>query len=868
MDPARWEQVQAIFHRAAELDPAGRAQFLLESCHGDDALRTDVERMLEQDASASLLDLDVTQIAGKLFAGELSSSFRDSSPYRIIRMLGEGGMGVVYLAERTDLGNLVAIKILRDGWLSTERRSRFAAEQRTLAQLNHPSIARLYDASTLPDGTPWFVMEYVDGVPLTEYCRDNDCSLDQRLKLIRAVAEAVQYAHERGVVHRDLKPSNILVKADGSLRLLDFGIAKQLSPGGAATQTQFRPMTPAYASPEQLRGEPVGVLSDVYSLGVVLYELLTGQLPFDVTNKTPSEAGTLIATTDPVNPSALRRQSGLKTANPDLDALCLTAMDREPRRRYPSAAALVRDIDHYLHREPLEARRSFWRSSLTSFTRRYGRAVSVAVAILAVAFTAAALTLAISRKPAVHYRTVAVIPFENLTADHSLDFLSQALSDEIWRTLSNARSISLRPPEETRKYAGANRDPEKAGRELHVSAVASGRYLKTRDQLRITLELTDIENKRQVWSEVFDVPTGNMVAMQAQVAAKTRRAMAPVLGAMEFATESAPAPKNEEAYRLYLQAPAADTWISARQESGRKAIEMLQRSVALDPTYAPAWLVLAADYQYLSWWGNGGQEALDRSREYMQRAIELDPDNITLQAGWLLHRSSPEFAGRPGEMTKAQAYRGMQDLLRRRPDMARLYFLSSWVLRDVGLLDEAARECEESVLIDAQDAGARSCGVVFLLKGDYPRALDYLRMDPESQVSKAMGIDVELRRDNKDEALRAMHEFLPEWAGYGMLQAYLEHRPAREIDALARDLRPSEDPEVNYFSAAHLAYAGQRQAALDMLKRTIDGGYCSFPAAKADPMFSSLRDTPRFAAVEAAGMACQDRFQKERASFH
>ncbi len=181
----------------------------------------------------------------------------------------------------------VAIKVLRDAWLSPARRERFAGEQRILAQLNHPSIARLYDANTLEDGTPWFVMEYVDGAPLTEYCRKNDCTIEERLKLLRLVCEAVQYAHQHALIHRDLKPSNILVKRDGNVRLLDFGIAKQmesLDTGVDQTRTALRFMTPAYAAPEQVRGERAAILTDVYSLGVVLYELLTGQLPFDLSN--------------------------------------------------------------------------------------------------------------------------------------------------------------------------------------------------------------------------------------------------------------------------------------------------------------------------------------------------------------------------------------------------------------------------------------------------------------------------------------------------------------------------------------------------------------------------------------------------------
>src|SRR5271157_3496818 len=176
MDQMRWDRVQALFHRAAELEEAERPAFLAEACGADQSLAADVRRMLEEDARASLLDRDVTEIAGEMLGESAALPLKEFGPYRILKLLGEGGMGVVYLAERSDLGNQVAIKILRDAWLSPARRERFAQEQRTLAQLNHPSIARLYDANTLADGTPWFVMEYVDGLPLTEYCEKYNCS--------------------------------------------------------------------------------------------------------------------------------------------------------------------------------------------------------------------------------------------------------------------------------------------------------------------------------------------------------------------------------------------------------------------------------------------------------------------------------------------------------------------------------------------------------------------------------------------------------------------------------------------------------------------------------------------------------------------
>jgi serine/threonine-protein kinase len=417
MDSTHWERIQTLFHQVADLPEPERRAFLQATCGDDTALIAEVLALVEEDArGTSLLDRDLAHVAHQVLdeAAPAALRFKEFGPYRIKQALGEGGMGVVYLAERIDLGSLVAIKILRDAWLSPARRERFASEQRTLAQLNHPSIARLYDADTLDDGTPWFVMEYVEGIPLTDYCDKNKCSVEERLRLFRAVCEAVQYAHQHAVIHRDLKPSNILVKPDGTVRLLDFGIAKQLdslaTPGGPVglgqsgkdqtpsdqTMTGLRLMTPAYAAPEQVRGERVGSHTDVYSLGVILYELLAGQLPFDLSNRTPGEAEAMIVGHDPERPSAVAKvraepagaspniPSVSKTAWADLDVLCLTAMHKDTQRRYQSVEALIRDIDHYLKGEPLEARADTFRYRLGKFAGRNRRAVSVAALVFTI----------------------------------------------------------------------------------------------------------------------------------------------------------------------------------------------------------------------------------------------------------------------------------------------------------------------------------------------------------------------------------------------------------------------------------------------------------------------------------------------------
>src|SRR5579864_5682862 len=399
MDSNRWTQIQSLFHDAADLPKSEQRSFLAIACGNDDILLADVLALLEEDArNSSLLNRDVAQVAHQVLNDKSPqpASFQEFGHYKIKHVLGEGGMGVVYLAERKDLGSHVAIKILRDAWLSPARRERFAIEQRTLAQLNHPCIARLYDAGILADGTPWFVMEYVEGLPLTEYCRQRKCSIDQRLRLLHAVCEAVLYAHQNAVIHRDLKPSNILVKNDGSVRLLDFGIAKQIESLDLQveqTMTGLRLMTPAYAAPEQVRGERIGIRTDVYSLGVILYELLTGELPFDLSNLTPAEAASIIAEHEPARPSVAVRRKPLsdtnasslsKTAWADLDVLCLTAMHKDPQRRYASAEALIRDINHYLNGEPLEARPDTLQYRAAKFVRRNSSAVATAAFVFAI----------------------------------------------------------------------------------------------------------------------------------------------------------------------------------------------------------------------------------------------------------------------------------------------------------------------------------------------------------------------------------------------------------------------------------------------------------------------------------------------------
>jgi serine/threonine protein kinase/tetratricopeptide (TPR) repeat protein len=395
MDSERFDRAQSLFHSALPLPPDERAAFLARECGDDRELLASVLATLDEDArGGSLLDRSLETVSRRLFDSPSEGSLGPGQvgPYRFLRTLGAGGMGVVYLAERSDLDTLAAIKVLPDAWLSPARRERFASEQRTLAQLTHPGIARLYDAGTLPDGTPWIAMEFIAGVSLTDHCRQRALPIAARLRLFRDVCDAVQHAHRHLVIHRDLKPSNIMVTDDGQVKLLDFGIAKQLNPADSAadvTSTGLRLWTPAYAAPEQVRGEPAGIYTDVYSLGVILYELLAGAPPFDLSNCTPGEAERIIATQAPEPPSVARRPQAAEpvgdvsgSAWADLDVLCLAAMHKEPGRRYATVDALIRDVDHFARREPLDARRDTLTYRAGKFLSRHRRLVAAGAVVV------------------------------------------------------------------------------------------------------------------------------------------------------------------------------------------------------------------------------------------------------------------------------------------------------------------------------------------------------------------------------------------------------------------------------------------------------------------------------------------------------
>ena len=930
MTDERWQQIEAILHSALDIESsAERERFIADACFGDDELRAAVERLIAADADAgSFIESPAWTDSGML-GTVLKSSFKNAlgkppfdenenssadaddligkkiGVFELEKELGRGGMGAVFLAARADgeFRQRVAVKLIKRGMDTDFIVKRFRHERQILAALNHPNIAALIDGGTTPDGLPYFVMEYVEGEPLYRFCDERKLSTTERLRLFGRLCDAVEAAHQLKVVHRDLKPSNVLVKADGTPKLLDFGIAKILDTDLASatlepTATAMRLMTPEYACPEQVSGFPVTFASDIYSLGVVLYELLTGHRPYRFKSRAPHEIARVICEEEPMRPSTgITREDNLlptaagksvtlsdvylsrgaqdieslqKEISGEIEKVILKCLRKNPDERYRRAAELAEDIARFLSGEPIRAEtlipgveskntETFSAAEQGDFFRnvkyKFGLAIISAILILgALAFvfvlnsekTGSQIE---SQSQPDSKRSVAILPFKNETSNAENDFLCDGLSESLINRLSYLPEIQVMSRSAAFKYKGAQIAPEQAGREMNAATVLSGKLSKSNDKIAIFLELIDVSDGSQIWSFQYGGKESELVFLQNKMAGDVAAQFKTGKASEQKQIVSRGYTENPEAFELYMKGEFERQ--KATAEGSRKSIEFYRRALELDANYALAYQGLALScrlapaYRTLE-----PQEAYPMAKEAAMKALAIDP---TLGAAYIPLASIKfaydwDFAGAENEYRQA---------IRLTPNNPEAHSSYATFLVAMGRTEEALNELKIARQFDPNSPNNTSTiAWALYIAGRFDEAeaelKQFLKRDPNYARAYSNLSEIYMEKGKFDESLEALQK-AKSLAADGLTETMTAHlyavsgRKAEALKMAANLESKARKKELPPFLLAEV-YAGlnDRDKAFYWLDRAVEERSNWLVFSKVSRRLKPLHDDPRF----------------------
>jgi eukaryotic-like serine/threonine-protein kinase len=793
------------------------------------------------------------------------------SHYRILGKLGGGGMGVVYEAEDLKLGRHVALKFIPEN-LAGDPKSleRFTREARAASLLNHPNICTIHGIED-NNGHPFIVMEKLEGESLKQCISGQALQTEKVLDISIQVADALAASHAKGIVHRDIKPANIFLTPSGQVKVLDFGLAKLLHNVGtdsdgagldqSLTAVGVIPGTAIYMSPEQARSEEIDFRSDLFSFGVVMYEMSTGKKPFAGKNSLMTLDAVLHD--KPVPPGQLNPKVPV-----ELEGIIGKAMEKDRKQRYQSATQMKADLQQLKREnESGQVKSGLHTAKLRVASQSFGRTGSrwqfwllLGTAALLVTVLAAVGAYWLKHRSVAsleQQNAIAVLPLQNMNGDFAVDYLRFALADELTSVLTYSRSLEVRPSSVTRRYVALDLDPRKVGQEMRVGRLLTGHFMRQGEQLSVTLEAIDVPTDRLLWQGTVTAPVNDLISLQNRLSQQVQQGLLPALGVAGGTLSAASRPKSQEAYDLYLHA------LALPHDAGpnKDAIAVLEHVVGEDQSYAPAWEALGLRYYYDSAFSNGGEEIFQRSNAAYERALALDPNRELAASNLIVNRVERGELGR--------AYDAATDLVRRRPQSADAHFALSYVLRYAGMLERATQECNTARSLDPGNFNFRSCAFVFLELGKTDRAMDFVHLDAGSEwaawatpyVYLAAGNVAQARESAKNVAKASFyHREL-------LVACTAAQRPA-DMDRIVREAESSvltePDAEEWYTMGALMAYCGQNDAALRLLKAAVQQNYCAYSALLEDPLLKNLRKETAFNDVLTAGSKCQETLKEGR----
>jgi eukaryotic-like serine/threonine-protein kinase len=867
-------RMSKLLDEALPLDEPGRRRWLEELSPAD--------RDLALALREALFGGEEGELGFTLFAADENDSSEMSGlhpgasvgPYQLIRLLGSGGMAEVWLAQRADgaFKRRVALKLPALAPMRKDLGQRFARERDILASLEHTHIARLYDAGVDAAGWPYLSMEYVRGEPLTEWCDARRIDVRGRVQLFLQVLAAIQYAHERHVIHRDLKPSNILVTDAGQVRLLDFGVAKLLESEESAeeaplTRVYGQALTPVYASPESVRGDPVDAKSDIYSLGVLLFELLTGERPYRLkAGASRSMLEQAIAVAEVPRPSAqtapeaaskraVSQDHLARELRGDLDLIVLKALEKEPALRYASAAALADDLQRYLDGKPVSAQPPRLPYRLRKFVRRNRALVAVvAAAIIAVLAIAGyeettrraedrarrAAATAVLRKSD---KSIAVLPFLDLSEARDQGYFADGLSEELIDLLAQIQSLQVIARTSSFYFKGKDVPIPEIAATLGVAHVLEGSVRRSGQTVRVTAQLIRADSGVHLWSQTYDRDLKDIFQVQDEIASA-------VVAALKL--KLLPTQQVVDPYRSDI-AEAYNQYLLGREFGRRgdlpnieRAVNAYRKATTLDPGYAVAYVGLAFAETLMA---NYTQDAagFERARDAVERALRLAPQLAdAYRARASLRLETLDFAGARADGEKA---------LTLAPGDSRVQSLYGVGLAAFGRIPEAIAAMNRAVGLDPLNSFAwANLGLFLTVNGDYPAArgaLDRaLAINPNDFGSQLALAQLDLLEGRFKEARTEYQEHGGE-GGRRMGDAMIEHAQGheRESQQALKELIAKHAKDMAYQVGDVYAWLGDKDKAFEWLERAYQQRDSGLNGVAYDPLLAHLHDDPRYQAL-------------------